>query len=87
MTEELVFTFASTRDAIRAEQALQREGITPAVMPLPGEIRAGCGLCLRTPPQAYVQASAILRDAGIQTEAYLRRVQGGKSHYERRKTP
>lgn len=45
--KEYVFSFAKTNDAIQAEYILGQSGIAVRVMPLPPEIKAGCGICLR----------------------------------------
>lgn len=80
---ELVLTFDTTQHAIAAEAALLAGGLAVHVMPLPSDIRAGCGLCLGIPPETYAQATALLARAGIPTGgAYTRAVQGGKSHYQ-----
>lgn len=50
-TEEILFTFDSTAHAIAAEQLLLAKGLGVTVMPLPAAIHAGCGICLRLPPQ------------------------------------
>jgi hypothetical protein len=44
---EFIFTFANTRDAVEGEKKLLAGGVCPGVMPLPDQIGAGCGICLR----------------------------------------
>jgi hypothetical protein len=57
---EFIFTFAATRDAIEGEKALIAGGINPGVMPLPDQIGAGCGICLRVGPAELEKARAVL---------------------------
>jgi hypothetical protein len=45
-----MFVFANTRDAIDGEKLLLAAGLAVGVMPLPGGIGAGCGICLRVNP-------------------------------------
>lgn len=82
-TEEIVITFDATTEAIRAEKLLVQAGLCPLVMPLPSQIKAGCGLCLRVRPEALQAA----RDALAEGQArwagwFLRRPGKGGSTYE-----
>ena len=47
---EYVITFKNTNAAIKAEQSLLQQGLHVGVMPLPSQISAGCGICLRISP-------------------------------------
>jgi hypothetical protein len=62
---EFIFTFANTRDAVEGEKTLLAGGISPGVMPLPEQIGAGCGICLRVSPAELEKARSIL-NAGFQ---------------------
>lgn len=71
---EYIITFASTNFAIKAEQCLLGQGLHVTVLPLPSQIRAGCGICLRVPKEALrpaLQALAeqAIADAGIYERA------------------
>jgi hypothetical protein len=57
---EFVFTFAAAGDAIAGEKKLLAGGISPAVMPLPDQLGAGCGICLRVRPEQLEQARTLL---------------------------
>ena len=48
--DALIMTFASTTDALAAEKAFRIEGLPGRLIPLPGAIAAGCGLCWKTDP-------------------------------------
>jgi hypothetical protein len=65
LPEEFMFTFAAAGDAIGAEKKLLAGGLAPAVMPLPDQIGAGCGLCLRVAPDDLERARSLL-GAGFQ---------------------
>ena len=45
---EYIITFKNTNLAIKAEQCLLEQKLQVSVLPLPSQIRAGCGICLRT---------------------------------------
>jgi hypothetical protein len=59
---EYIITFKNTNSAIKSEQALLAEKLHVSVMPLPSQIRAGCGICLRLPPDEIRPAVDILTD-------------------------
>lgn len=45
--DRAVFTFASTHEAMAAEDVLREEGLSLDVIPPPRDLSAGCGLALR----------------------------------------
>jgi hypothetical protein len=57
---EYIFSFANTRDAIEGEKKLLAVAIPAGVMPLPDQIGAGCGICLRVSPGDLERARTIL---------------------------
>lgn len=65
---DILLTFATTHNAIRAERLLLQAGLPVRVMPLPGEIRAGCGLGMRVPLPQRQAAEAALRQGGTALE-------------------
>ena len=76
-------TFDQTTEAIRAEKLLAEAGLCPLVMPLPSQIRAGCGLCLRVKPQARELARATLASYGVRCAGWFLRRPGDRgSLYE-----
>lgn len=68
MDTDILLTFAGTHHAIAAEQALLGCGVAVRVMPLPGAIAAGCGLCLRVARDSLDAATACLNTAGVQVQ-------------------
>ncbi len=79
---EIVITFKNTGQAIKAESCLLGGGLNPAVMPLPGEIAAGCGLCLRLASEHLQPAVRTLQHHGVQEiQVYARRQEAGRWQY------
>lgn len=62
---EYIITFASTSQAIRSERLLLDARLKIRVMPLPGQINVGCGVCLRVEAREIEQAMKILQDNQI----------------------
>ncbi|MDR1703986.1 MAG: DUF3343 domain-containing protein [Clostridiales bacterium] len=65
-----ILTFPGTGSSIKAEALLTAAGVIPGVMPLPGAIRAGCGIALRVLADKLGAARAVLEDGGIETVVY-----------------
>jgi hypothetical protein len=60
MQNEVLFTFNTVRDAIRAEKALIDASVPVRVMPMPEAIGPRCGMCIRVdPPDRERALSAI----------------------------
>ena len=62
---EYILTFKNTNFAIKAEQNLLAAKLQVKVLPLPPQISAGCGICLRINPDEVKQAVKILADNSI----------------------
>ncbi len=62
---EYIITFKNTNHAIQAEQFLIERKIPLGVLPLPSQISAGCGICLRIPPQEIKAALLALTNLDI----------------------
>lgn len=81
--EEVVITFDATIDAIHGEKLLVEAGLKPLVMPLPSQVKAGCGLCLRVRLEDGTRACELLRSHGVsQAGCFIRRLGQGGSTYE-----
>ncbi|AGA70698.1 Protein of unknown function (DUF3343) [Desulfitobacterium dichloroeliminans LMG P-21439] len=63
---EYVITFKSTNLAIQSERHLLGEKLHVKVMPLPSQIRAGCGIALRIPSEELGAALQILSDKRVE---------------------
>lgn len=64
-----VLAFASTHDAMTAEQAVAEAGIPGRSIPRPAGMGAGCGIALRLDPGHLESAIAVLARAGIAPSA------------------
>lgn len=78
---EIILTFSGTSQAIQAESILLGAAFPVGVMPLPGDIRAGCGICLRLTEDTADTALALLREVVPVQAAYLRMLSGSETRY------
>jgi hypothetical protein len=62
---EYIITFKNTNFAIKAEQCLFEKKLRVGVLPLPSQISAGCGICLRVKPDEIKAALEILAGKSI----------------------
>jgi hypothetical protein len=83
-TAEVIFCFESAAQAIMAEQALLEGAFDVRIMPVPSQIRAGCGFCLRFLPEDFGRAAAFLSGRGFPAaEAYRVELADGTGSYRR----
>ena len=61
-------TFPATTAALAAEAALGAAGLPERLVPVPGTVRAGCGLAWSTPPELLPQVLSALERARIPWE-------------------
>lgn len=78
---EYILTFENTNFAIKAEQSLLAEKLQVGVMPLPSQIRAGCGICLRIKEDEIKAALSILKNIN-EIGLFSRIKENGKIFYE-----
>ncbi|HPX92605.1 MAG TPA: DUF3343 domain-containing protein [Bacillota bacterium] len=79
---EYLIAFTSTSQAIRAERLLMDAKLKIRVMPLPGQINVGCGICLRVEAEELEEALRILQSrliGGI--EVYQKTLEGKRIIY------
>ena len=85
---EYIITFTSTSFAIKAEKTLLAQELQVGVLPLPSQISAGCGICLRIKPEEIRSAAGFLRDAQVgEMGFYFRQVQDGRYVYQKEEIP
>lgn len=60
-----VFTFATTHDALDAEDALKAEGLAVVPIPTPSGAPNLCGIAMRVPPTEADAARIAIEAAGI----------------------
>jgi len=81
--KEYIITFKNTNFAIKAEQCLL-EKMHVGVLPLPSQISAGCGICLRVKQDEINAALAALAEREIAAAGlYSRTVENGQYLYEK----
>lgn len=62
---EYIITFENTHFAILSERVLLEKGLKVTVFPLPSQLKAGCGICLRIKPDTIAAALGVLKDLKI----------------------
>lgn len=64
----LVVTFPATAAAMLCEEACRRRGLPGRMIPVPGEISAGCGLAWKTEPGERGALVEVLGAEGVPFE-------------------
>lgn len=64
----LVLTFPTTAAAMACEELCGRAGLPGRMIPVPGQISAGCGLAWKAAPQDQDALVSALAEAGIVVE-------------------
>ena len=70
----LLFTFQNTVDVMRLEEAAKAAGLPGRIIPVPGSISAGCGLCYMTTPKDREAVTELMRRMGIDWEGEYERM-------------
>ena len=79
---EYIITFNNTNSAIKGEKQLLDTGLNIAVMPLPPQIKAGCGICLRIKPAELQAAIKVLEQTGLaDADLYCKEASGNRFVY------
>jgi len=60
-----LIAFEQTHAALAAEELLLESGIRAGIAPLPANISAGCGFCVRISPEDRPRAEAALKEGGL----------------------
>lgn len=66
----LVITFPTTSAAMACEETCHAQGLPGRMIPVPGEVRAGCGLAWKAHPEDRATLEPALEAAGVAVEAY-----------------
>lgn len=64
----LVIAFASTAQAMKAEEIFTREGLPGRMIPIPSQVTAGCGLAWKAEPEQESLLLEALRAGGGESE-------------------
>lgn len=67
-TRKVVFSFASTVEAMHMEACCLQEGCMGRLIPVPRQITAGCGLAWSAPWEAKKQLEQMIFKHGIEIE-------------------
>lgn len=62
---QYLVTFASTHEALRAEDLLDTKGLNPVIIPTPREISVSCGLAIALSDSAFEIAVALFKEEGV----------------------
>lgn len=65
----LVVTFPTTAAAMSCEECCERRDLGGRMIPVPGEVAAGCGLAWKTTPEAREELAAALAADGVPVES------------------
>lgn len=66
--KRLIFTFSVSVNAMRAEEEARLRGLPGRIIPVPGSVGAGCGLCYMVSPKDGEAIASMLRTLGIPWE-------------------
>ncbi len=66
----LVVTFPTTAAAMACEELCGREGLPGRMIPVPGEISAGCGLAWKAAPEDREQLEAAFTASELSVEGF-----------------
>ena len=66
--KKAVFTFPSTVQAMKMEQVCHSMGVTGRLIPVPGEISAGCGLAWVVPVEEKESIKKVVEEGSIEVE-------------------
>lgn len=64
----LVVTFLTTAAAMSCEECCARRGLPGRMIPVPGEVSAGCGLAWKAAPGDREALAAALEEDGVPVE-------------------
>lgn len=64
----LVVTFPTTAAAMSCEECCERRGLPGRMIPVPGEVAAGCGLAWKATPGDREELAAALAADGVPVE-------------------
>lgn len=79
---EYIITFENTHFAILSERHLLGAGLAVNVLPLPSQLSAGCGICLRLKPQIIGEALKALKALEIGKIGLYKRNADDEKNYE-----
>ena len=71
--EWLLLTFAATTAAMVMERLCRERGLPGRLIPVPGSLRSGCGLCWRAPMESRETLEALVTEERLAVDGiYVR---------------
>ena len=71
--EWLLLTFTATAAAMAMERLCRERGLPGRLIPVPGSLRAGCGLCWRAPAESREALEQLVTEEHLAVDGiYLR---------------
>lgn len=67
----LVITFATTTKAMKMEACCKEAGAPGRMIPVPGEITAGCGLAWSAKPEERSELEELMVRCGLNAEGFF----------------
>lgn len=71
VARKVVFTFRTTADAMQMEKLCKDRAMPGRLIPVPGAIQAGCGMCWAAPVQARAALEAFVTSEELVPEEIL----------------
>lgn len=68
--KSLVITFSIISDAMEAQDAFRKEGLTGKLIPVPRQLSAGCGIAFSCDEGLLEKAKSLLKEEGVHTEGF-----------------
>ena len=66
--KRIVITFKNTVEVMRMEETARRLHLSGRIIPIPGSVSAGCGLCFMARPEDEALLTDVMRENGISWE-------------------
>ncbi len=70
--EYCIITFKSTHQAIRSETLMKKNSLNIKIIPLPTELSAGCGLCIKLDISQIQESLKLLNENNIEFSGYYK---------------
>lgn len=79
MSGEIVITFSTTSRSIAADNLLNNNAVPYSVMPLPGSIGAGCGICVRIKEENLDKTLSLFKKDKLEYEGLYEKLASDKT--------
>ena len=72
--QRVIVVFPTPTDALHLEYVCRAEGVPGRMIPVPGSIKAGCGLAFSAPPETEQRLRTLAEANSIRVDGFYRRV-------------